>query len=656
MCGIAGIVGTSTIHRASRMRAMKNALVHRGPDSEGEMIDPHAAIGIRRLRVIDLLTGDQPQTNEERTIWIVFNGEIYNFQELRAELLGKGHRFRSDSDTEVIVHLYEECGADLLSRLRGMFAFGLWDQRKNELLLARDPLGKKPLLYWTDGEEIAFASEHEALLLGLPGDPEISLAAIRRFLGLGYIPGPEDGIAGVKKLLPGHLLRWRDGKVEIRRYWRPPVAGTLRIAEQDAIHELRRLLRSAVARRLIADVPVGAFLSGGVDSGAVVATMSELSHEVRTFTIGFEDRSFSELHLARKVAERFGTTHREVIVRPLDADLLPLLVRHYGEPYADSSALPTFQLSKLAREHVTVALNGDGGDELFAGYDRYVALRFADVLERLPLGLGRLSLRAISALPSGASERSIVARTRRFALGARRPHPERYRSWISLFDEPTLGALLTDDFEIATRTTARFDDGEIDWHHDPVSAAQLFDQMSYLPFDLLVKVDIASMADSLEVRSPLLDLDMVEFAITLPMDLKLRGFDRKFLLRKAMRGSLPDEVLDGPKRGFGVPLAAWFRGELKGMLFDTILSERALARGYFRPAVLRSLVEAHQAGRADHGHRLWALLMLELWHREVIERPRGARGMVPSGEGRSQQAVAAAGPALSARPARPLEN
>ncbi len=608
------------------MRAMRDRLVHRGPDAGGEFVDPYAALGVRRLRIIDLMTGDQPQSNEDGTVWTVFNGEIYNFRELREELAGRGHRFVTVSDTEVIVHLYEELGEEFAARLDGMFALAVWDAPRRTLVLARDRLGKKPLLYREGDGEIAFASEHAALIAGLAERPGPDPAALRDYLRLGYVPAPHDAFAGLRKLPPAHLLVWRGGRSLARRYWSPPQPGTLRITEAEAIPELRRLLGRAVARRLVADVPIGAFLSGGVDSSAVVATMASLSARVRTFSIGFEDTEFSELPHARRVAERFGTEHREFVVRPLELDVLPLLVRHYGEPYADSSAVPTYHLSKLTREHVTVALNGDGGDELFAGYERYLAVRLAASLDRLPKALLGPSLALVTrVLPDSISPLSPLRRARRFLRAVALPPRERYLRWLGVFDAPELTRLLSPEF---ARLTA---DGErglasLDGFHgaDPVSAAQALDLALYLPDDLLVKVDIASMANSLEVRCPFLDRELVEFAVRLPTELKLRGRERKYLLKRAFDGVVPSENLYRRKQGFAVPIGSWFRGDLRGYTRGVLLSPRARQRGYLQAEEVEKLVRDHTEGRADHTHQLWALLMLELWHQEFIDRQPAA--------------------------------
>jgi asparagine synthase (glutamine-hydrolysing) len=624
MCGIAGVAAVEGSANATVMREMRDRLVHRGPDSGGEYVDEHVALGVRRLKIIDLLTGDQPQANETRSVWTVFNGEIYNFHELREELAGRGHRLATASDTEVIVHLYEEVGWRFVERLDGMFALAVWDTRTKTLVLARDRLGKKPLLYREANGTIHFASEHQALLAGLGRRPGVDPDAIRLYLRLGFVPAPRDAFAGVRKLAPAHVLVWRDGRSTLHRYWSTPAPGTLRIDEGDAIQELRRLLTRAVARRLVSDVPVGAFLSGGVDSSAVVATMAALSSKVRTFTIGFREAEFSELAYARDVAERFGTEHREFVVGPGEVDVLPALVRHYGEPYADSSAVPTYFLSKLTRDHVTVALSGDGGDELFAGYERYFAVRLASSLDRLPALVRVPALGAAARLlPDSVSPFSPLRRARRFLQAAALPPRERYLRWLGVFDGEQLARLLSPEFARVTADAERV--GELAREDgftgpDPVAAAQALDLGLYLPDDLLVKVDIASMANSLEVRCPFLDRELVEFAVRLPTSLKMRGAERKYLVKRAFEGTMPAANLHRRKQGFGVPIGAWFRGDLRHYAEDILLSANALGRGYFRRAELEELVRAHTAGAEDHTHRVWALLFLELWHREFVDR------------------------------------
>lgn len=604
-------------------RAMRARLVHRGPDSEGEFVDQHVVLSIRRLRVVDLETGDQPQCNETGEIWTVFNGEIYNFRELRDRLISAGHRLRTEhSDTETIVHLYEDHGPAFVEHLEGMFAIALWDQRSRTLVLARDRMGKKPLLYAARNGSISFASEHHALLPALCCVPEVDPEAMSAYLRLGYVPAPLDAIRGVRKLAPAHRLVWRNGEMRIERYWDVALGGVAApITEHEAIEETRRLIDRAVARRMIADVPIGAFLSGGVDSSGVVATMARQAGRVRTFTIGFEESDFSEVEHARRIARRYGTEHHEQIVRASAIDVLPTLVRHYGEPYADSSAVPTYYLSRLTRQHVTVALNGDGGDEIFGGYDRYLAARLATAADRIPDGARRaVAAIAGAVLPDSTSVFSRSRRLRRFAQALTIPATDRYLRWSGVFDTQQLSELLPPASPLSGFGLPRGMD-EPAWRRDPVRAAQRFDLDTYLPDDLLVKVDIAGMANSLEVRSPLLDRELVEFCAGLPSGLLIRGLEKKYLLKKAFADRVPAENMYRRKQGFGMPVATWLRTELRDMLGDVVLSKTALGRGYFVPTALHNLASEHLAGRADHAPRLWALLVLELWHREFIDPP-----------------------------------
>lgn len=617
MCGIVGIVGSARADRVATMRAMRDRIVHRGPDSAGEYVDDRAALGVRRLRVIDLVTGDQPLTNEDRSVWTVFNGEIYNFHELRDALSAAGHTFATKSDTEVIPHLYEEHGPAFVEHLDGMFALAVWDARSGTLIAARDRLGKKPLLYLVSGSSITFASEHEALRS--VGPAVVDRRAIRLYARLGYVPAPHDALEGVRKLEAGHVLVWRSGKLDVRPYWVPIVSPDPRIGEPEAIEETRRLLDEAIRKRLVADVPIGAFLSGGLDSSAVVASMAQSVGRVRTFTIGFDDPRFSETAHARLVAERFGTEHHEFTVQPLQAEALPLLVRHYGEPYADSSALPTYYLSKLTRGYVTVALNGDGGDETFAGYDRYRAAVIAARLDRLPRAARSAAARAVARFSIG-DLRTFTGRAARFIAGLDGTPSERYLDWTSVFGTAALGSILTAEFaaETADADEALREEARLVFDtHDPVRAAQLWDMRHYLTDDLLVKVDIASMSCSLEVRSPLLDRSLVDFALRIPTNVLMPSGRQKHVLRGVLADRLPAAILDRPKHGFGVPIAEWLRADLRPLVHDTVLSPAALGRGYFRPDAVRRLVSEHEARSRDHSHRIWALLMLELWHREV---------------------------------------
>jgi asparagine synthase (glutamine-hydrolysing) len=640
MCGIVGIVNPNgRPSDAETLRNMCDAILHRGPDDEGYYVShlsgtgsgsgvhgsPSVGLGIRRLSIIDLATGKQPIHNEDKTVWVVQNGEIYNYPELRKELEAKGHRFYTQSDTEAIVHAYEEYGDDVPSHLRGMFAFALWDTKQQRLLLARDRVGKKPLLYSVIGQELVFGSEFQAMLRHPGVSREVDEAAISHYLSFLCVPAPLTAFAGVRKLEPGHILTWHNGEVEIRRYWSLDFRSKVDITEKDAGERVIDLLRDAVKVRLMADVPLGAFLSGGIDSSAVVALMSELSGDrVKTFSIGFEEQEFNETTHARRVAERFGTDHHEFIVRPNAVEVLPTLVRHYGEPYADSSAIPTYYLAKMTRQHVTVALNGDGGDECFAGYERYAAMRIAERYQHLPRRLReRVVAPAIAAIPEAGSTRSRVGKARRFLDVMGRPASERYLSWTSAISEELKAELCTSEFLARTSAAKAIGyvqpwfagNGEI----EIVDRALMADTSNYLPNDLLVKVDIASMAVSLEARSPFLDHHVMEFAASLPARYKLRGLTTKYLLKNALKGLLPPENLTRRKMGFGVPIGQWFRGELKKFLAEAILSEQALGRGYFKREAVRHLVEEHSDGRRDYAHQLWTLLMLELWHREFID-------------------------------------
>ena len=631
MCGIVGIAdpGGSPIPEAD-LRRMCDAIAHRGPDGEGRYLSPHdrngsVGLGIRRLAVIDLVTGQQPVHNEDKTIWVVLNGEIYNYPELRLELEGKGHVFYTNSDTEAIVHAYEEYGIDVPKKLRGMFAFALWDERRESLLLARDRVGKKPLLYAISQGRLVFASEFQAILRHPDVSRDVNLEAILHYLSFMCVPGPQTAFAAIKKLQPAHLLVWTRTSITIQRYWSLDFDQKREISEQEAADRTLALLRDAVKVRLMSDVPLGAFLSGGVDSSAVVALMSELqSRPVKTFSIGFDDRDFSEIHHARRVAARFGTDHHEFMVRPDAIDVLPTLVRHYGEPYADSSAIPTYYLSKVTRQHVTVALNGDGGDEAFAGYERYVAMVMAERYQTIPAMLRRRLIDpVVRAMPEPANARSRLGRLRRFLSAAGRERSERYLRWSGAISEEVKRDLCAPGFlEQADRLctpdlmrTWFSGNGDL----DIVDRVLKADTENYLPNDLLVKVDIASMAVSLEARSPFLDHHLLEFAVTVPGSYKLRGLTTKRLLRRALKDILPAENIGRAKMGFGVPIGRWLRGELRELLRGAILSERGAHRGYFKSETVRFIYEQHQSGKRDWGHQLWTLLMLELWHREFID-------------------------------------
>jgi asparagine synthase (glutamine-hydrolysing) len=614
---------------------------HRGPDASGEWSDGTCALGHRRLAIIDLSeAGRQPMGNEDGTIQVTFNGEIYNFVALRRELRGLGHRFRTRTDTEVIVHAYERWGIRCVERLRGMFAFAVWDRRRRRLFLARDRVGKKPLFYARQADRFLFASELQSLLADPTVPREVDLAALDAYLSYGYIPAPATAFRGVAKLPPAHRLTLDlqpgAGEVRVERYWTLGYGPTLRVTEAEACEAFREKLTEAVRLRMVSDVPLGAFLSGGIDSGIVVGLMAGLSDRpVRTFTIGFEEAAYDEADQARRVAERWGTDHHPLVVRPDALAVVGTLARHFGEPYADSSAVPTYYVSKLTREGVTVALNGDGGDESFAGYGRYLAHRLAGRIGRVP-GLCRTASALARGLPDSTDPRNRVRQARRFLASLGQPAERRYARWLTFFRSEAKGRLYTEEFrqQLGPAAPAPWLEslfGEAEGL-DPVDAAMSVDVRSYLPYDLLVKVDITSMANSLEARSPFLDHEVMELAARLPARFKLRGRTSKYLLKRAFADLLPAENVRRPKMGFGVPVGQWFRGPLRGLVHDTVLSREAAGRGYFRPQEVQRLVDLHLEGRADHSYQLWNLLMLELWHREVLKAtvPAGPLAAAPS--------------------------
>ncbi len=628
MCGIAGQVRYDDGPvRRELVEGMCAAIEHRGPDARGIHLGPGVGLGIQRLRVIDVAGGDQPIYNEDGTVAVVLNGEIYNFRELRAELERAGHRFATGGDTEVIAHLYEERGPDCVRALEGMFALAIWDGRRRRLLLARDRVGKKPLFYAERDGVLTFASELNALMRDGAIPRAIDPVAIDRYLALLYVPDPLCAYAGVRKLAPATTLSWQDGRSSLERYWRLDYSRKRAVGDVAELHEeIRAAIREAVRRRMVSDVPLGAFLSGGIDSSAVVAAMAEQSSApVKTFSIGFEHEQFDELPYAREVAHRYGTDHHELVVRADAVALLPRIARHYGEPFGDSSAIPSFHLAEHARRHVTVALNGDGGDESFAGYPHYVANVVAARLDRLPLPLRRAAQAAGGHLPPSGDVRSLINRARRLT-GALALHPgERFGRYSTSFDAAGRAALYSDELAAAVAGAAPAESVIVGRWEEASGAAPLdrmleVDVATYLPGDLLTKIDVATMAHSLEARSPLLDRELMELAASIPAELKLRGRQKKAILRDALRGWLPDAVLDRPKQGFSVPGAAWFRGELRGFARDVLLDPGTVARGYFRADAVERLLDRHAAGRADESPRIWALLMLELWHRECVDR------------------------------------
>ncbi|HSS42850.1 MAG TPA: asparagine synthase (glutamine-hydrolyzing) [Solirubrobacterales bacterium] len=630
MCGIVGTVRRDgEAAEPALLERMCAALEHRGPDQRGIHADGAVGLGIQRLRVVDLEGGDQPIYNEDRSIAVVLNGEIYNFRELRRRLEAAGHRFATDGDTETIVHLYEEEGIDCVRSLDGMFAFALWDARRRRLLIARDRVGKKPLFYALGSQGLSFASELRALLQDEEIPREVDEDALDCYLAYGYVPAPLSIFRAVRKLPPATAMVYEGGDVSLERYWRLDYARKHEVEEASELHApLLENLRGAVRKRLVSDVPLGAFLSGGIDSSAVVAAMAqETSEPVKTFSIGFDDERFDELAHARQVAELFGTEHEELQVRPDAIEIAPRIARHYGEPFADSSAVPSFYLAEMTRRHVTVALNGDGGDESFAGYTRYAANALGGRLERIPAPLRRLGAGLAARLPESAEEQSPRNRLRRLGGSLALDGPARYERYVSLFDREQRQALYGGELpggpggaQIAAEAIAepwREASGE-----DRLDVLLEVDVRTYLPGDLLTKIDIATMAHSLEARSPFLDPQMMQFAASIPAPMKLRGMEKKRVLRDALRAWLPDSILDRPKQGFSVPLAAWLRGDLREYSRELLLDRASFSQQRFRPAAIEALLDEHGAGR-DHSQRIWALLMLELWQTEVAA-PRPA--------------------------------
>jgi asparagine synthase (glutamine-hydrolysing) len=623
MCGIAGKIDfEGPVDRETLVR-MCQVMEHRGPDSRGIHLSDGAGIGAQRLAIIDIAHGDQPVYNEDRSVVAALNGEIYNFPELRTRLAGLGHDFRSHVDTEVLVHLYEEYGDDMVGHLHGMFAFAVWDEKRRRLLVARDRVGKKPLFWARRGSRVWFASELRSLLQ----DPELNLTvdprAVDAYLALQYVPHPLSIFQGISKLPPATSLAVTADREEKRRYWSLDYSRRLTgVTLGEAQELLREQLREATRRRLMSEVPLGAFLSGGVDSSAVVATMAqEMSEPVKTFSIGFPERAFDEHRHARAVAERFSTDHHEFVVEPNALAIMPKLARHYGEPYGDPSAIPSFYLAELTKAHVTVALNGDGADESFGGYTRYRANRLLSRLSWESPPLHRTGAALSRLLGQGSRDNSWRARAAR-VLGTVGIAPaDRYAQWMSAFSADTRARLLAPDFSVKLGAWDAVGSIRSAWNgagaHDPLNAMLGADVMTYLPDDLLVKMDIATMAYSVEARSPFLDHQLMEFAASLPPEFKLHGKQQKRVLKGAFRDLLPSEITDRPKQGFAVPLRSWFRNELRELPEEVLLDRDARDRGYFRVDEVERLIAEHRSETADHSLGLWVLLQLEMWHREV---------------------------------------
>lgn len=622
MCGICGVAGAAPINEPV-LRRMNDLLFHRGPDGAGLHIGEQIGLAMRRLAIIDVAGSDQPLYNENRTIALVFNGEIFNYRDLRRTLDSDGHRFRSAGDGETIVHTYEQYGLDMPRHLRGQFAGALWDANERRLLLFRDRFGQTPLYYWHDERQIIFASEIKALLVH-PDVPRQSALDDPQNLGIylsyGYVPAPQTAFAGICALQPGQILTWQDGDLRTHSYWQAPPLNPTKTGAlpTEDIERVREAVREAVRLRLIADVPLGAFLSGGLDSSLIVALMQEqATMPVQTFSMGFKgDASFDETGYAQQVADFLGTQHTAFRVDPQALDLLPGLVWHHDQPFADSSAIPTYLVSQLTRQSVTVALTGDGGDELFAGYERFYALALVQRLGMIPRPLWRIAQQGLGWLPEGTAYDNIVKRLARFVRGAGLPPQLAYFDWVRIANADHLAALLHlrdvggEHYQQVRRAAA----------YRPGSVVDALDAnwQTYLPDDLLIKTDRCSMAASLEARAPFLDHELAAVAAALPLDAKLRGRTTKHILKEAARGLLPDAIIDRPKHGFGVPLGAWLR-EDDSMVREILLDSSTLQRGLFDSHAVTQLLDEHLSGQWDHNRLIWTLLTLEVWYRRFID-------------------------------------
>jgi asparagine synthase (glutamine-hydrolysing) len=637
MCGIAGKLNFQSAKPVARdsIARMCAAMWHRGPDDQGIYLDQNFGMGMRRLSIIDLATGKQPIKNEDGSVWTVLNGEIYNFLELRRSLQQKGHQFYTATDTEVIVHLYEEYREAFVKYLTGMFAIAVWDKRAKKLILARDRLGIKPLYYSVASRRLVFGSELKTILSdGI--DRDVDFQSLHDYLSLNYVPGPRTIFKQIRSLPPAHILTCSGDSVAVAPYWEltypaAPTNGGAR-SEQSYCEELYELLSTTVKQHMISDVPLGVFLSGGLDSSTLVALMSKVSSQpVKTFSIGFEERSYNELDYASVVARAFETEHHELVVRPNVVELLPELIRYFDEPFADSSAIPVYCVSKLAKAHVKVALSGEGGDEVFAGYHTYAAYKVAEFYKRLPRTLAASVIPAIvGRLPVSHGRVSFDYKAKRFINGALLPPDEGHYWWKVIFTEEAKGQLyatngkeLEDPFRLyrglyegcpATDVLARL---------------QHIDLKVYLPDDILVKADRMSMANSLEARVPFLDHRVVEFAAKLPARLKLRGLTKKYILKQTMSRHLPAKVLNGKKRGFNVPIPGWLRHELRDMVHEVLGPQSLKQAGLFSPEIVSRMIRDHELMRVDYSRNIWCLLVFMLWYREY-QRPRGNAELGPN--------------------------
>lgn len=622
MCGICGFVDGRGLgpDAPALLRAMTEAIVHRGPDDDGAYLDGRAALGMRRLSIIDLKTGKQPIANEDRTVWVVYNGEIFNFPDLKKDLLARGHVFRTNADTEVIVHLYEDRGDDFVHSLNGMFAIALWDTKRQRLLLVRDRLGVKPLHYGEAGGRFYFASEIKSLLQA-PFPRDLDFEALGQYFSFEYVPAPRSIFRAIRKLLPGHILALENGRTEVRPYWDVHFTGSENLprSEEEVAEEIAARLKESVRIRLLSDVPLGVFLSGGIDSSSVTALMSEVaSGPVKTFSVGFREKTFDELDAALLVARKFGTDHQEFVVAPKEvSDLTPVLMRYLDEPLADASAIPTFIISRLARRFVTVVLAGDGGDELFGGYDTYKAHKLARHYRRIPRFVRKGIVRpVVRRLPASAKRLSFEFKAKKFIAGTEHPPEVANFIWWGAYTPDLRAKLFTPDLKARVGSDPY---APIAFHAARAGEAAGLDRIAYLDLklylqdDLLVKVDRMSMANSLEIRVPFLDYTFVEFAAKIPSRLKLKGMTSKYILKRAMASRLPAEILAKKKIGFDIPLGAWIREGLRDFTRDALSPERLRRHGFFDEAFVRSTLEEHLRGTHNHRQLLWPLVIFQSW-------------------------------------------
>ena len=636
MCGIAGKLNFSRSIQIDQelLSRMCEVIRHRGPDDVGYYINKNVGLGMRRLSIIDLEKGHQPISNEDNSVWVVFNGEIYNFLELRKELVAKNHIFRTKTDTEVIVHLYEDYGEECVKKLRGMFAFALWDQKEQKLFIARDRIGQKPLYYSTLNNSLIFGSELKTILQDPKIEKRINREALDDYLTCGFVPSPKTIFEGINKLPPAHYLTCKNGQVKSTRYWSVKYNSNEKKEEIFYTEQLEELIREAVRLRLVSDVPLGAFLSGGLDSSLIVALMSDIwNNPVKTFAIGYKENSYNELQYARIVADHFGTNHHELEVECEVENILPKLVRHFDEPFADAAAIPNYYVSRMAKKDVTVSLSGDAADELFGGYRRYQSRKITSYFNHIPRW-ARVNLieKLVKLFPESDAYygKSTIKKLKRFIEYSRLIDNDPSNSWLPFFSEEEKDNLYNRSSKSDLKSykseyikdyfsASKFHTNSDKKIQDPISQMMWVDLMTSLPEDMLTRVDRMSMANSLEVRSPLLDHKIVEFMATVPTGLKLKGLTSKYILKKTVEHLLPKQILHRSKQGFVVPIASWLKNDLKPYVGDLLLSETSRSSDYFNQAYIKQLVNDHQNGRRDNKNKIWALLVFEVWYRTFMD-------------------------------------